>query len=161
MAIVIIGETICPLCGKPILEEDKVELFMNFVPNMLDRISVFSDSAVHIDCLNMHPLKNDALFFKNMAYQNRPSLNSICIVDGKPISNKGDTIFFGLLTSDKNEELFKFNFLTLNKRNVPNWNQREEFICLAINFKNMGKWKSLTEFNFLDYLVDVMRECAL
>jgi len=66
--------------------------------------------------------------------------------------------FFGLplLTSDRLEPLFKYNFLTLDKNNIANWKEKEHFIATVSNFIAAGKWLDLTEeYKFWD---GVMRE---
>lgn len=61
-----------------------------------------------------------------------------------------------MLSSDQNEDLSKFNFLTLNKDNIDKWNQKDAFVSTARKFNQEGKWEGLTEFNYLDYLISII-----
>jgi hypothetical protein len=147
------NKTKCPLCGEVLSSKDELEMFPHFVGNVKDSLFIFSDTAVHLSCLNKHPLRDMVLFFKNKYNSYLPLKNSKCIIDGELIKEPRDIIFFGLLTSNENEELFKFNFLLLNKKNISKWHDKDKFITTANNFNQQGKWGNLTEFNLLDFLI--------
>jgi hypothetical protein len=153
MAIVIKGLSKCPLCGEVLDDNLEFTLFPPFTSNTKEPLFLFSDNGVHIACLDKHPLKEKALFNRVKYHKNLPSVNSKCIIDGCSIENPSDVLAIGLLTSLETEALYKFNFITINKRNLMRWQERNEFVELVLKFMYDGKWNSLTSFNYLEYLI--------
>ena len=161
MAIIFEHQSQCPICGKELNEKNQFLMFPHFISNIKDPLFLFSDSGVHLNCLNEHPLGVNALFFKEKHYVVIPSINSICHIDGKSIQDPRDIFVIGMLTSDKNENLFKFNFLVLNKKNLNKWKDKDEFIKAASEYKKQNKWSSLNSFNYLDYLINEVTNSTL
>ena len=43
--------------------------------------------------------------------------------------------------------------MTFNSDNISNWVDKENFLRLSRKFLDEGKWKSLSDFNYLEYLI--------
>jgi len=156
MAIVFEDHSKCPLCNKILNNAEEYILFPPFIGNKKDPLFIFSDNGVHVKCLNEHPLGKHALLYLEKYDANIQSVKSGISTSGEVISNPANIIAFGLLTSDATEDLFKFNYFILNKANISEWKQRDEFIRIAARFNQEGKWEGITEFNYLDYLINLL-----
>ncbi len=153
MALIIENSTKCPLCGEVLNDEKEFTGFPHFIANMKDVLAIFTDSGIHIECLNNHSLKNEALFYRDKFRATIPSPNSKCCIDNKLILKAEDIFSIPMLTSDVNEVLFRFNFLTFNKHNLSKWKDKLLFIKTAKQFIKDGKWLSLSDFNVLEYFI--------
>lgn len=108
MAIVVLASTKCPLCGKVLQNKADLYLFPPMIANTNDPLYIFSDAAVHLSCLKMHPLGKEAMHYSDKALQ---YANRTCDITGEPITNVNNYLSFGFLTSNTNEPLYQFNFL--------------------------------------------------
>jgi hypothetical protein len=154
MAIIITGKSRCPICNEIINESDDIVMFPPFIQNVNDPFYIFNDAGVHSSCLLKHQLGNQALEYREVILEKTKPENRICDIGGNVITKPDDYIFIDLLTSDVSEELSKFNFMTIDKNNLSQWQERQLFHDTAHRFIDEGKWKSLTDFNYLLYLVD-------
>lgn len=155
MAIIFEGLSKCPLCDKVL---DKTKTYLGFPPvtnNKKDALFVFSDSGVHEECVNKHPFA-DRLHHIMQAYDSSLPVSRVCIVDGQIIKHPDHMIGFGMLTSDEKQPLFKYNFIRLNKENICDWNQREEFLSIAKKFIDDGEWDNYGEIHRLQYLISII-----
>jgi len=156
MALIFENQSKCPLCIRVLNNEKAYIEIPSLTTNTKDRLYIFSDNGVHIDCLSKNKLKG-ILFTQLSEYNDNLLLEGArCIIDGKIIDNPRDVLNLGLLTSDKNEKLFKYNFVTIKKANIKEWKDRDEFIDLLNYFMSQGKWKSFSEFNYLEYLIEIL-----
>lgn len=154
MALLFLGKTECPICRNVIIDEESAYLFPAFINNTKDILYQFNDSAFHIECLKKHSLGNRAIEFANQfIFRTRPE-NRICSVGGNKIQNFDDYIFISMLTSNEREELFDFNFTTLDRNNLKQWGNRQKFIEIASKFYGDGKWGDMGAFKYLNHLID-------
>ncbi|PIF46703.1 hypothetical protein CLU96_3742 [Chryseobacterium sp. 52] len=157
MAIIFRGSTVCSLCNDKIKTEDKIYMFPPFIQNTKDIYYKFNDTGFHFNCLKNDKLGKQAILFaEEYIYRTEPK-NRICIVGGHLIQNFNDYIFIGMLTSDKDEPLFRFNFTTLDKNNLNKWEDRETFIGIAERFQKENKWCDFTPFQYLDFLINKVK----
>ncbi|MNT51097.1 hypothetical protein D3C72_1880470 [compost metagenome] len=105
----------------------------------------------HVHC-------KEALQFAEVFFVRTKIENRKCVVDNKLITRYDDYLFIDLLTSDSDEELFNFNFITINKRNISKWIDRSRFIKVAKEFKTNNKWQDISSFKFLDFLIILMTD---
>jgi hypothetical protein len=151
MAIIIENESSCAMCNSLLNKARPYIITPPLIGNSLDALFKFSDCGLHIDCLENNNIKGKLLYhIKRYDTRLNKYLESLRI---NPESGKS-IISLGLLTSDENEELFKYNYLELTKENVSHWSERDRFILVITEFINMGKWVSLTEFHYLKYLLN-------
>ena len=158
MALIIEGSSRCAICNEILDGTRKYIGTPALTSNMLDDLFLVNDCGVHVDCLEGHPVKEKLNYHLQLfakAFTDRPP---ICVVDRQPIINSADFFFSGLLTSEPAEPLFKFNYLILNRRNIPHWGQREEFIAELERFREMGKWKSFNDYPVLEELLKIMKQ---
>jgi hypothetical protein len=156
MAVITLGATICPICQKVLYSLKDVCGFPAFIPNVKDKLYIFNDEACHVACLKNHVWGKQAMQLAS-DYQAR-SNNKICMAGGAVITKPDDYIFFPLLTSNDKEELYHFNFTTLNKNNISIWNDRQRFIDVATKFLHAGKWQDAgnENQNSLETLVQII-----
>ena len=152
MALVFTG-TPCKLCGLPLDENREIDGFLHFVANAADPLWPLSDGAFHRECLEKDALGRQAMEFAGIARRRIDPGNRICCIDNKPVANPQDYLFIPLLTSDPNEKVFKYNFLTFNRNNIGKWENRKEFIEDLKEFNNQGKWKDFQSHKFMDHLI--------
>lgn len=153
MALVFLSITECILCNEVIDASRPYVAFPPFTSNTKDPLYFFSDNAVHESCLHLHPRCQQVLTVLDAYDAGHISRGAVCAVDGELITDPHHYLSFGLLTSDPQEELYRFNFLTFNKMNVGDWAGRDEFVRIATAFLDAGKWKSASAFNALAYLI--------
>lgn len=157
MAIIFEGSSECVICGKVLDKEEEYTGFAPLTSNTKDNLFLFSDAAMHVNCLYQHPIGKLALFYRGMYGESFEPERKRCIVDGQIITDPRNVINFGLLSSDATEELSKFNFLRLNKLNVGKWDRREEFLQIARKFIEDGKWVGFMGSNDLDRLMGELK----
>lgn len=138
MALIFLDQTPCALCGDILRKGTDIRGFPPLMSNMNDPLYIFSDNGVHQSCLDKHPLGEEATYYADKA--TIPPASRTCIVSGKKLDDYHFYIGFGLLTSDRNESLYQFNFLQMDRRNLPEWKDRSLFIEVATKFIDDGKW---------------------
>lgn len=140
MALFFPGQSECPYCRKVISENDKAYLFPPFISNANDPFWQFNDAVFHLNCLTKHPLGKRATSFAERYFFTINPTNRICVAGKNPIAGPEDYIYINLLTSDEDEKLFSYSFLTLDRNNLSIWNDREDFISSARKFIEEKKW---------------------
>ncbi|NLR62390.1 hypothetical protein HGH93_30140 [Chitinophaga polysaccharea] len=157
MAIIFEGMSTCPICDQLL---DKGKPYMGFLPftgNAKDRLFMFSDAGVHVDCLHNHPYGALALVHNNKCEEVVRPENRKCWVDGRIIDHMEHVIGFGMFTSDESEPLSKFNYMILNRLNLDRWPDRNAFISAAEEFLQAGKWGCLSEVNVLQIAINEVK----
>ena len=155
MAIIFEGYSKCPICTKVLDRGKEFTAFPPLISNTRDKVYLFSDAGVHVDCLNEHPTGQLALFYRNEYHKSFES--NRCVTDGLAIEDPRNILNFGLLSSDTTEELSTFNFLKLNTLNIAKWRQREAFLQVADKFIKEGKWDGFMGFNSLERLMGELK----
>jgi len=123
----------------------------------MDPLHFFSDAAVHTTCLEKHPLGSQARHYTDKASKASAPENRICHITGEPITNVDDYISFGLLTSNANEPLHRFNFLRMDRNSLSRWADRLIFIEVASAFLKERKWNDYRGTKVLQDLIDEVR----
>lgn len=152
--MIFFNHSTCPLCGNVISNQENFISFPPFIPNAKDPLSVFNDNSVHLECLSTNPFKDQILYLKNKYELVQNSIKS----EFPRIEDAKNILFFNLLTSIKNEPLYKYNFLYLDQRDIEKWEERETFLKEAKLFLESGKWESISPFNFLKYLIEKIED---
>jgi len=141
MAIVLLGKSICPICKNILNEGEDVTGFPHFIANTKDPLYIFTDSGVHTNCFLQQPHALRAMKYADR--QHEVFMQKKCTVTGEQITHHREYLALPLLTSDEAEPLFKYNFLTFKIRNIPHWEEREDFVKTAERFIADGKWADL------------------
>ncbi|CAM1362409.1 conserved hypothetical protein [Tenacibaculum litopenaei] len=140
----------CSICGLK-LDKD-IHSFPPFVANLKDPLYKYGDTSFHSNCLENNEGKKAIELSERSLFHIKP-VNRICKIDGNLITDPDDYLFIPLLTSNENEELYKFNFLTFSKKNIKKWPNGNKFIEVADDFIKEGKWLDTSEFKFLNHLI--------
>lgn len=157
MAISLINKTVCSICNKELKGNEQIFYFPSFVQNTKDSFYEFNDSSFHTKCLHEHRLGEKAIRFADeFIIKTRPE-NRICVVGRNLIRDFENYIFIDLLTSNERENLYEFNFLTLDKNNLKIWTDKNIFLDAALKYKAEGKWGDLSTFDYLGYLIEKIR----
>lgn len=114
MAIIIEKESKCPLCGNFLDDSKEYILVPPIISNIKDPLFMFSDAGIHIDCIDENGFGSKLLQHIDLYNKHFPPSELKCFVDGKKIDHPEDLLFFGLLSSDETEDLYRFNYLTFN-----------------------------------------------
>lgn len=152
MAIVFENITKCPLCNDILSTEKEYIMTPNLITNQLDEFSLLSDVGIHTECLDRSPLKSRLIKFIDQ-YEN--SLKEIRRLADK--YNPREIINFNLLSSNESEPLYKYNYFVIPRQNLTEWNEYEDFIEHANAFLSEGKWKGVNGFNYLEYLLNTVK----
>ena len=157
MALLFLDLTKCSICGKVIKDTQKAYSFYPFIQNKKDPFFIFSDASFHLECLQQHPLGLTAISFgEQLIFETRP-VNRRCKIDNEIISDYKDYIFFDLLSSNKEDDIYRFNFTTLNRNNLDKWKDRDQFLEVAGKMIREDKWEDLTSFKYLEKLIEIVR----
>lgn len=154
MAIIFRGKSQCPICNEIMNESDEIVLFPPFIQNVNDPFYIFNDAGIHESCLLKSKLGKQALEYREIMFEKIKPINRICDIGGNLITKPDDYLFINLLTSNPSEGLSKFNFMTIDKNNLPKWKNRQLFHDVTQRFMDEGKWRTLKDFNYLSYLID-------
>jgi predicted nucleic acid-binding Zn ribbon protein len=150
MALTILGKTPCVLCGSTIQERERTVSFPPLVPNQLDPLYVFNDTAMHEDCFQRHPLAEAAsLRYREMLDKTGPGSHR-CLACAKPIDNPDDLVVFGHLTADRSHPLFSYNYLQFHRGCLRAWPQRGRVLDLLYDLRE--RWRGPA----LDWLIKQM-----
>ena len=153
MSILIFGITICPICGKPIFEEEPYYLFPAFVINILDPLYYFNDNAFHEKCLSENPLSQVAKSFSISCIERNKPANRICLIRGNLITDFRDHVSLGLFSTNKSNELYPFNYSHIDKRNIPDWKGKVLFRQKLENLASGFSWKEIDDKLYLRSLI--------
>ena len=157
MAIIIVGKSKCPICNKILQDVEDSTSFTAFIGNTKDELYIFNDAGLHTACLLNHPNGTRALELAEECHA--AFMKKKCIVTGETITDYREHFFLALLTSDVTEPLYRYNFITLNRKNIPAWKDREDFINTAEKFIAERKWANLTEgFDFWGSIMKLMKQ---
>lgn len=155
MALFLAETSACPLCKQIISDHEEQYAFPAFVPNSIDPLQLVNDATCHLKCLKVHENGRKAMDLAALFLEKISPGNRICAVGGNRIENPADYIFIDLLTSDENDPLFEYNFLTFDKNNLIRWKEREKFIKELQAFRDSGKWVDTSSYHYLDRLINL------
>jgi hypothetical protein len=121
---------------------DNVMLFSPFVLNTGDPLHIFSDAALHRDCVIKHPLGKKAIDMHEQVLQRLGDVKSrLCSACGQSITDPDDYFTTGYLVSDPVHPLFAFNFVQLHKSHLSGWPRTVELRRLLAEERRTGNWQ--------------------
>jgi hypothetical protein len=141
MAILLIGKTTCPICGKVIEEGDEAVLFPHIILNELDPLYALSDGACHSACVSADPLGRAMLAAAEEYYKKAGPGKRACVVCGNQVLDPDDYLLIGYLGDSSTEPLGRFNYTHLHKSRIRDWKQADEFLGLARAAVSSGQWQ--------------------
>ncbi len=158
MAIILEQQSKCPICNT-ILDDDREYILVPpIISNIKDSLFTFSDAGVHVDCIDNSDLKSKLLQHIDLYNKHFPPSELKCFVDGGKMDHPEDLLFFGLLSSDEIEDLYQFNYLSFNLKNIRKWKDLNEFMSISEKFLSEGKWEGLNGFNKLEFIMNKIHE---
>ena len=128
MALLIRGETTCPICGMVIEEGQPVRAFSAFVTDATDELSLFSDAAFHEACFAGHPLARKAQDRWTQLVRRTGTGNHFCGVCEREITDPDDYFTTGYLTGDEHSPLYPCNYMQLHRSHLQQWPQLRELL---------------------------------
>jgi len=141
MAILLLGKTVCPICGVVIQDGQKSVSFPAFVGNQLDPLFLFHDAVFHEECFCQHPLAETAtMLLREMQVKTAPR-NRRCAVCGQPINDPDDYFALGHLVTDNAHALFPYNYAQFHRNCLPKWSHRAYVKDLLVDLQASGKWQ--------------------
>jgi hypothetical protein len=156
MAIILLGKTNCPLCGKLLEEGQEIVSFAPFVGNELDPLWSFSDAAFHSLCFHDHPLSVEATArYEEMRKKAGPG-NRACVVCKAQIKDPDDYLGLGYLISDPQNPLHRYNYTHAHVSCLPKWSELLHVYDLIKDLKQSGKWKG----KGLDDLISILQHAV-
>lgn len=159
MAIILEGKSTCPLCKAVLNSTKEFRMTPPITGNTQDALFELSDAGIHIDCLDKNPLKERLLHHIDLYRESLELREGLrCHVDGEQITDPREAIFLSLLTSDQTQELYQYNYLTFNKKNIKVWVAYNHFVQVCERFLSEGKWQGLESFNMLESQLVRMKE---
>lgn len=153
MALVFANLTVCNICNRIIKQDDEIIGFPPFISNAKDPFYFFNDAAFHKTCLLNHSLGKKAISFIDRLYFKTKPENRKCDIGGGEIPSFSDFIFVPMLTSDATESVYKYNFMTINKRNIPNWPGRQKMLEDLKEYNSSGNWENPLSSKHLEQLI--------
>jgi len=127
---------------------------------MNDPLFKVSDSGLHKKCLNQSKIKERLLKYISI-YDKRPKLSELkCTIDNSLIADPSKIIMIGLLTSNEQEILHKFNYINLNKDNIWKWKEKNNFIKASESYLKENKWIPFADYNYLEYILNEVKNNA-
>ncbi|MDF2188611.1 hypothetical protein [Paraflavitalea sp. CAU 1676] len=157
MALIFIGKSVCPICKNVLHEGEAITGFPAFVPNNKDPIYFFNDGGFHQECVPKHEFGNLALKSVSLDYEKVDYTRKICLVSKERIAEMDDYFNTGLLTSDEHEPLYPYNFITLHKKYIKDWELKEDLLQKLIAFKENDRWNDYFGGRLLDDMIETIK----
>ena len=147
MALIFLGKSTCPICHNILHQGEDVRGFPSLTGNIKDKLYIFSDKGCHQKCVDAHPFGKMAWDFADEAH--KKFMEKKWWAGGNVITDYRNFYGLGMLTSDETEELFQYNFLTLDVNNIATWKDKEHFLNVAKKFIDERKWQDWNpDYNF-------------
>ncbi len=140
MAILLVGKTNCPICGKVIEKMEEVIGFPHIIVNEKDPLYALSDSSCHVACVNADPLGREMLAAADEYFESAGPGKRACVVCGNQVLNPDDYFLILHLGNPPTSQLAKFNYTHLHRSHIHDWKQADEFLVLARTAVDAGQW---------------------
>lgn len=159
MAIIFQNQSECSICRALLYNHQNIIMFPAFISNTKDPVYLFNDAGVHYSCLEKHSLRSKvSAFLEKVTFKTRPE-NRICDIGGNIIDLPENYLFISLLTSDETDELYSFNFMNIDIRNLSKWVDKQNFVDAIEQFLKDEKWEASGPFNYLEYVLEKVKPC--
>lgn len=160
MALVVLGESKCSLCGGLLEHADDIVSFPAFVVVETDPIYRFSDGAFHRACFDAHPLSElVASRFSEWRQSTGPG-RRICAVCGEEITDPDDYLLIEHISPDTDSPLHQFNYTHLHRSHVCEWEDRQLLVALLQEQISKTQSSSPSVHNrYFNMLIAKLTEC--
>lgn len=157
MALIFIGQSVCPICDCVLQEGEAITGFPAFVPNNKDPIYFFNDEGFHKECVPKHEFGNLALKSVSLYYEKVDYTKKTCLISGELITEFTDYFNTGLLTSDEQNPLYPYNFITLHRKYIKDWELKGDLLQQLITFKENDRWNDYFGGRLLDDMIETIK----
>jgi hypothetical protein len=147
----------CKLCGNPITRAEDWRGFPPFVTNEADRLYEFSDSNLHIECFQRHPLAREAEHRLSLVRESSLLENRRSYISGKAITDHDDYIPMGYITANKSDPLYEFNLKHFSKSELKTWPKTTWLIEQLRRLASSGEFKGMAIVWLIDQLDQLIR----
>lgn len=140
MALVILGESTCPLCLKVMENGNEIIGFPAFVINDNDPLLGFNDSTFHRSCFALHPLASAVL--ERMAFRSSkigPG-NRVCEVCWNIIETPGEYFALGHLVDDESNPMSRLNYLQAHRQCLKTWDETSSIRKMLVDLRESEMW---------------------
>ncbi|MBI3235595.1 MAG: hypothetical protein HYZ42_16415 [Bacteroidetes bacterium] len=135
----------CKICGKTVAKDDAIIIANTVEANEKAPLYFFNDAIFDKECFNKHSLKLKLLErlheLDKLAAKHKTDFITGENLDLKDIGHPDNLIRVFYITDDKNNLLYKYNGILLNKKNLSVWPEFEVFLNLLIELNNSVEWK--------------------
>jgi hypothetical protein len=157
VAIVILGKTICHLCGRTIEVDQEIVAFSPFVSNEADPLFVFNDEGMHASCFLAHPLADAAQRrYNEIVRANRPG-NRKCRICGREIDHPDDYLGLGHLTEDRWDLAYKLNYAHFHRTCLRGSPELARVKQILAALQSSGRWSGPALGVFLSEIDSIER----
>lgn len=142
MAIVILGESECAICGEVLAEGQDIRGIPNFVLNDNHEFTTLSGRVIHADCFSSHPLASRIREQLSIRDNKIGPHNRVCDICGGTINGPDEFFMIDFLSDDVYDPIHKFNFVQMHWPDcLQSWNSRETLVELLGKRLESGEWK--------------------
>ena len=149
MALLLRGNSKCPICSNVIQQEDDVTVFPHFILNQADALFPLSDAACHSNCVNSDAVGRQMLVATRGYYACTGPGKRICVVCENEVSDPDDYLLIGYLGRSTGDALGRFEYTHLHRSHIHEWKQVDEFLSLAKKAINSDQWQGDALYNII------------
>lgn len=125
MSILIKDLSRCPLCEKPLKENDLSLSFPAFVWEDSDPHIVFNDATIHMTCLENRLDRSQILEIREEALAASLPANRICAVCDEIVDDPDDYLMIPRLGSKDDDPIRQFRYTHLHRSHLNQWKSKE------------------------------------
>ncbi len=140
MAIVILGQTRCCLCGRLLLEGEDVVSFPPLFYNQRDPAWVLNDAGAHRACMVEHGLADRALR-KLQDVENHRGRPKVCVVCGQSITGPDDYFSTGPLGDGLDDPLYAVSWIEAHLSHLSRWEGTPELVRVLEETWRSPEWE--------------------
>ncbi len=140
MALVLLGKTQCPICGRVFREGEQVVAFPAIVSNENDPLYEIRDTAFHATCFAQHPLAAKAQR-RLEEWEARTSTGRRCYICGEAITNPDEYDIFPHFTSDPADPLLSYNYREFHRSCLREWQNLPSLLAEIDRLRKSADWK--------------------
>lgn len=127
MAILILGQSTCGLCGKVIATQEESCSFPSFISTRKSRYRKFGGNNFHINCFRSDADAAETVKLLKAFQAGRAPATRVCAIDGQPIAPEEESFFIEYVTDDERSFLRRNVYRNFK---VANLSQLDELLLL-------------------------------
>lgn len=136
MAILILGQSTCGICGKVIKTQEESCSFPSFISTKQSRYRKFGGNNFHVNCVRSDADAAEAVKLLNAFRAGMAPATRVCAIDGQPIQPGEDFFFIEYVTDDQRSFLRRNVYKNFK---VANLSQLDELLVLHRELKALSQ----------------------